>query len=141
MASSDSEGAVLASTRDSPGAPAESRVERWTVRETRRVGDRVHTRKPPQRTQPKTDAGGTSQGQPHRGALNGYDAEGKGTTVSGQPTRALRATGPDEARRTDAGSRGTPERHAAGHNPGTGTGAKQQRPPGTANPGSAHDPQ
>ena len=37
--------------------------------------DRVHTRQPPQRTQPKTDAGGTRQGQPHRGAPNGYDAE------------------------------------------------------------------
>ena len=33
------------------------------------------TRQPPQRTQPKTDAGGTRQGQPHRGAPNGYDAE------------------------------------------------------------------
>ena len=36
---------------------------------------RVHTRQPPQRTQPKTNAGGTRKGQPHRGALNGYDAE------------------------------------------------------------------
>ena len=33
-----------------------------------------------------------------------------------------------------AGPRGTPERHAAGHNQGTRTGAKQQRPPGAANP-------
>ena len=31
--------------------------------------------KPRQHTQPKTDAGGTRQGQPHRGAPNGYDAE------------------------------------------------------------------
>ena len=31
--------------------------------------------KPPQRTQPKTGAGGTGQGQPHRGAPIGYDAE------------------------------------------------------------------
>ena len=31
--------------------------------------------KPPQRTQPKTEAGGTRQGQPHCGAPNGYDAE------------------------------------------------------------------
>ena len=31
--------------------------------------------KPPQRTQPETEAGGTRQGQPHRGAPNGYDAE------------------------------------------------------------------
>ena len=36
---------------------------------------------------------------------------------------------------------GTPERHAAGHNQGTRTGAKQQRPPGAANPGSEHNNQ
>ena len=40
-----------------------------------------------------------------------------------------------------AGPRGTPERHAAGHNQGTRTGAKQQRPPGATNPESAHDTQ
>ena len=34
----------------------------------------THT-KPPQHNQPKTDARGTCQGQPHRGARNGYDAE------------------------------------------------------------------
>ena len=33
-----------------------------------------------------------------------------------------------------AGPRGTPERQAAGHNQGTRTGPKQQRPPGAANP-------
>ena len=31
--------------------------------------------KPLQRAQPKTEAGETCQGQPHRGAPNGYDAE------------------------------------------------------------------
>ena len=36
-------GAVSASTRNSPGALAESPVERRTVRETGRVSDRVHT--------------------------------------------------------------------------------------------------
>ena len=36
-----------------------------------------------------------------------------------------------------AGPRGTPERHAAGHNQGTRTGAKPQRLPGAANPESA----
>ena len=66
---------------------------------------------------------------------------GKGTTASGKPTGAQRATGLDETRRTNSGPRGTPERHAAGHNQGTRTGAKQQRPPGAANPGSAHNPQ
>ena len=75
MASSDPQGAVSASTRNSPGALAESPVERRTVRETGRVSDRVHTHQPPQRRQPKTNAGGTRQGQPHRGAPNGYDAE------------------------------------------------------------------
>ena len=39
------------------------------------------------------------------------------------------------------GPRGTPERHAAGHNQGTRTGAKQQRPPGAAKPDSAHNTQ
>ena len=46
-ASSDPKGAVLASARNSPGAPAESPVERRTVRETGCVGDRVHTRRAP----------------------------------------------------------------------------------------------
>ena len=44
VASSDPRGAVSASTRNSPGAPAESPVARRTVRETGRVSDRVHTR-------------------------------------------------------------------------------------------------
>ena len=75
VASSDPKGAVSASTRNSPGAPAESPVKRLTVRETGRVSDRVHTRQPPQRMQPKTDTGGTRQGQPHRGARKGYNTE------------------------------------------------------------------
>ena len=37
--------------------------------------------------------------------------------------------------------RGTPERPPAGQNQGTRTGAKQQRPPGAANPESAHNTQ
>ena len=75
MAYSDPQGEVSASTGNGPRALAESPVERRTVRETGRVSDRVHTGKPPQRTQPKTNAGGTCQGQPHCGAPNGYDAE------------------------------------------------------------------
>ena len=75
VASSDPQGEVSASTRNSPGALAESPVERRTVRETGGVSDRVHTHQPPQRKQPKTDAGGTRQGQPHRRAPNGFDAE------------------------------------------------------------------
>ena len=38
-----------------------------------------------------------------------------------------------------AGPRGTPDRHAARHNQGTRTGAKQRRPPSAANPESAHN--
>ena len=92
MASSDLKGALSASTRDSPGAAAESPVQRWAVRVTRRVSDRVHTRQPPQRTQPKTDAGGTRQGQPHRGAPNGYNAEGaQSTCLGGGQLQAQRA--------------------------------------------------
>ena len=49
-------------------------VKRRTVRETGCVSDRVHTRQPPQRTQPKIHAEETRQGQPHHGAPNGYDA-------------------------------------------------------------------
>ena len=75
MAPSDPQGVVSASTQNSPSAPAKSPVEGRTVRETGRVSDRVHTRQPPQRRQPETNAGGTRQGQPHRGAPNGYDAE------------------------------------------------------------------
>ena len=71
VASSNPKGAVLPSTRNSPGAPAQSSLERRAVRKTGRVSDRVHTRKPPQRMQPKTDAGGTRQGPPHPGAPNG----------------------------------------------------------------------
>ena len=75
MVSFDPQGDVSASTRNSPGAPTKSPVERRTVQETRRVRDRVHTRQPLQRTQPKPQAGGTRQGQPHRRAPSGYDAE------------------------------------------------------------------
>ena len=75
VASSGPQGEVSASTGNSPGAADESPVERRTVWETGRVSDRVRTRKPPQRTQPETDAGWARQGQPRGGAPNGYDAE------------------------------------------------------------------
>ena len=160
VASSHLKGAVSASTRNSPGALAESPVEQRTVRETGRVSDRVHTRQPPQRTQPKTNAGGTRQGQPHRGAPDevrrgaspappprrgpaagtkspvlgrppraprsrplklGAQAPGlgKGTTATGKPIGAPRATGRDEARRTTRGHearrRGTPPATTKAH--------------------------
>ena len=56
--------------------------------------------------------------------------------------KADRRTESDQTRRGaahHAGPQGTPERHAAGHNQGTLTGAKQQRPPGAANSESAHN--
>ena len=75
VASSDPKGKVSASTRNSPAALAESPVKQRTVWETRRVSDRIDTHKRPQHTQPKTEARVTRQGQPHRGALNEYNAE------------------------------------------------------------------
>ena len=54
--------------------------------------------------------------------------------------KADQSTGSDRTGRCaahHAGPRGTPERHTAGHNHGTRTGARQQRPPGAANPDSA----
>ena len=58
--------------------------------------------------------------------------------------KADRSTESDRTGRGAAhhtGPRGTPERHAAGHNEGTRTGARQQRPPAAANPESAHNRQ
>ena len=55
-------------------------------------------------------------------------------------TGASRATGLDEARRTKARPQGTPERNRANPNQGTRTGARQQRPPGTAKAGGPCGP-
>ena len=180
MASSDPKGAVSASTRNSPGAPAESPVARWTVRETGRVSDRVHTRQPtaahaaqdrsrrdppgptPSRGPKRVRRGARPAPLPRQGPAAGTmslvlgrppraprshpvkpgataPGVGEGITATGKPTGAPRATRPDEERRTNAGPRGTPERHAAGHNQGTRTGAKPQRPPGATNPRRAHN--
>ena len=95
VASSDPKGAVSASTRNNPDAPGESPVDSWAVRETGRVSYRVNTRQPPQGTQPKTDAGGIRQGQPHRGAPNGYDAErARSPCLCGSQLQAPRARFP-----------------------------------------------
>ena len=180
MASSDLKGEVSASTRNSPAALAESPVERRTVRETRRVTDRVHTHqttaaqaaqdpslKDPPGTTPSRGPKQVRRGArpaplPRHGPAAGTKSPvlgrpprapcshtvkperqpagwGKAPTATGKRTGAPRATRPDEARRTNAGPRGTPERHAAGHNHGTKTGAKPQRPPGAANQKSAHN--
>ena len=178
MASSDLKEEVLASTRNSLGAPTESPVQGRTVRGTGRVSDRVHTRQTTaahaaQHRSRRDSPGTTPSWDPERvrhgaspvplpcqgpaaGTMSpvlsrprlaprsrpvkpGATAPGvgKGTTATVKPTRAPRATGADEARRTKGEPRGTPKQHAAGHNHGTGPGAKQQRPPGAANPDSA----
>ena len=74
---------------------------------------------------------GRPPGSPRsRPVKQGVRAPGReGTTSRREPTRARRATGPDEARRTKAGARGTPDRQAAGHNEGTGPGGKQPQAP------------
>ena len=78
MASSDPKGAVSASTQNSPGAPAESPVKRRTVRETRRVSDRVHAR--------QTTAAHAAQGGSRR--------DPPGTTPSRGPERVRRGARP-----------------------------------------------
>ena len=50
---------------------------------------------------------------------------GEGITATGKPTSAPKATKPVEARRRNAGPLSPPKRDAAGHNQGTGRGAKQ----------------
>ena len=134
----------------------------WYGKPDASVTGSTHAR-PRQRTQPKTEAGGTRQGHHSRRPQTGTTRcapsapasagasgrlkspvlgrppraprshpiklgatgpwVGEGTTATGRPTRGMRATGPDEARRSNAGPRGTPERHPAGHNHGTGSGA------------------
>ena len=75
VASSDPKGEVSASTGNSPGAPAESPVERRTIRETRRVSDRIHTRQTTAAHGAKDGSRRDPPGTTHRGAPNGYDAE------------------------------------------------------------------
>ena len=67
-------------------------VERRTARETGCVSDRVRTRQPLQRTQPKIDAGVTRQGLPHCGPPNRYDAErAQSPSLGGGEQQAQRA--------------------------------------------------
>ena len=60
--------------------------------------------------------------------------------ATGQLTGTPRATGPDEARRRNAGPRGRPKRHTTGHNHGTRPGAKQLRLSGAENLEDTHQP-
>ena len=152
-------GVVWASTQDSSGAPAGAPVQRWTVRETGHVSDRVHTRQTTaahaardqrRRDQPGTTpspgpkrvrsgaspaplpwqgpAAGTKSpvlGRPPRAPRScrgnpGLKAPGRGWHHrDGQPTRALTATGLEEARRNTRGHeacrRGTPPSTAKAH--------------------------
>ena len=176
VASSDPKGEVLASTRNSPAAPAESPVERRTVQEPGRVSDRVHTshttaahaaqdrsRRDPPGTTPsrgseRVQRGASPAPLPRPGPAAGTmspvlgrhtraprsrpvnpetTATGlsEGTTATGKPTKAARATGPDVARRTNTGPGGKPERHAASQKQGhkdtceatTATGCRKPR--------------
>ena len=78
VASSDPKGVVSASTRNSPGAPAESPVARRTVLETGSVSDRVHTR--------QTTAAHAAQDRSPR--------DPPGTTPSRGPERVRRGARP-----------------------------------------------
>ena len=71
MVSSDPKGAVSASTRKSPSAPAEAPVQRRTVRKTKCVSDGVHT--------PETTAAHAAQDRSRR--------DPPGTTSSRGPQR------------------------------------------------------
>ena len=122
VASSDLQGEVLASTRNSPGAPAESPIEQRTVRETERVSDQVHTRQPPQRTQPKTDRRDPPGTTPSRGPervrrgaspapfLGG--ARGRYNEPGSRPASACPAQPPSKA--GGASSQGGEKHHGVG---------------------------
>ena len=75
---------------------------------------------------------------PRSGSVNsGAKASvvGKGTTKFRKADRSIESHRTGRGAAHHAGPRDTPERHAAGHNQGTRTCAKQQRPPGVAKPG------
>ena len=182
VASSDPQGAVSASTRNSPSAPAESPVERRTVQEKpdASVTGSTHTNHRSARSTRPTPEGptrdnpiagfrtGTTRSEPSAPASAGASCRHKepgsepASACPAQPPsraegarprggerhhgngKADRSTESDRTGRDaahHAGPRGTPERHAAGHNQGTRTGAKQRRPPGATNPESAHNTQ
>ena len=181
VASSDPQGEVSASTRNSPGAPAESLVDDGLYgKPDASVTGSTHANYRSARSPRPTPEGpardnpiagprtGTTQSEPSAtasaGASGRHNEPGSrpATACPAQPPskaegaspggaeryqgvgKADRSTESDRTRRGAAhhtGPRGTPERHAAGHNQGTRTVAKQQRPPGAANPVSAHSTQ
>ena len=122
-------------TRDNPFAGRRTGTTRSEPRAPASAGASDRHNEPGSRptsacpAQPPSKAGGASPqgGKTHHGA-----GKADWSTESDRTRRgAAHHTGPP----------GTPERHAAGHNQGTRTAAKQQRPPGAAIPGSAHNTQ
>ena len=109
-------------TRSDPSAPASAGASG----RHKEPGSRPASACP---AQPPSKAGGTSPGGWER-----HHGDGK----------ADRSTDSDRTKQGaahHAGPRGTPERHAAGHNQGARTGAKQRRPPGATKQESTHNTQ
>ena len=109
-------------TRSEPSAPASAGASG----RHKEPGSRPASACP---AQPPSKAGGAS---PRVGERHHGDGKADWSTESDRTGRGAAH---------HAGPRGTPERHAAGHNQGTRTGAKQRRTPGATNPESAHNTQ
>ena len=106
-------------TRSEPSAPASAGASS----RHNEPGSRLASACP---AQPPSKAGGL-RGKRHHGV--------------GKADRSTESDQMGQGAAHHAGQRGTAERHAAGPNQGTRTGAKQRRPPGAANPESAHNTQ
>ena len=109
-------------TRSEPSAPASAEASG----RHNEPGSRPASAGP---AQPPSKAGGASPGcgERHHGV--------------GKADRSTESNRTGRGAAHHVGPRGTPERHAAGHNQGTRTDAKPQRPPRAANPQSAHNTQ
>ena len=80
-------------------------------------------------------------GPEHRTHRQHIERAGERHHAVGKANRSTESDRTGRGAAHHAGPRGTPERHAAGYNKGTRTGAKQRQPPGAANPESAHNTQ
>ena len=109
-------------TRCEPSAPASA----WASGRHNEPGSRLDSACP---EQPPSKAGGAS---PRGGERHHSIGKANRSTESDRTGRGAAH---------HAGPPGSPERHAAGYNQGTRTGAKQQRPPGAADGGSEHNTQ
>ena len=181
VASSDPQGEVSASIRNSPGAGAESpsndgrygkpdasvtgsthanhrsaRSPRPTPEGPARDNTIAGPRTSMTRSEPSAPASAGASGRhnepgsqpasvcPTQAPSKAGGASPRGGERHHGVTKADRSTASDRTGRGAAhhvGPRGTPERHATGHNQGTRTGAKQQWPHGAANPESAQNTQ